>query len=197
MEKSIESRDNKELKAYLKDLVEDLDYEISSTLQKWRTKAGNWFWRGISVIGYPYIWTAVAILFSIFDLFHVAYVIMFSGLTSLITFPLKSHFRRKRPFKTYKDIIPLNRVKEKDFSFPSGHTYNATVTSVSLALCYGGIISLLLMVGLAILVAVSRIYLGVHYLSDVAVGFILGLIFAFVVFLFFPYILVLHNLTLN
>ena len=53
------------------------------------------------------------------------------------------------------------------------------------------------MIGLAILVAVSRIYLGGHYLSDVAVGFILGLIFAYIVFLFFPYILVLHDLTLN
>jgi len=58
------------------------------------------------------------------------------------------------------------------FSFPSGHTITAFAVAVSLSIFYPG-----LSVGLlfcASSVAISRIMLGMHFLTDVLVGALLG-----------------------
>ncbi|MHA1147182.1 MAG: phosphatase PAP2 family protein [Promethearchaeota archaeon] len=198
MTEASERKQSKDLIPLIRDTIEEFDFDVSSTLQKWRTKIGNGFWRSISFAGYPYIWFGVAIIFAFLDIFHVSYVILFAELSGLITFPIKKQFQRKRPYIAHpEDIIPLKREREKDFSFPSGHTYNATVSGVSLALCYGGFISLFLMIGLAIMVGVSRVYIGVHFFSDVVGGFFLGLIIAYIISLFFPFIMILHVITLE
>ncbi len=189
------SNDSKELVPFIKDIVSDIDYAVMTKLQAWRTKFGTYFWKTWSFCGYPFVWLTVGIICAFLDLFHVLYVISFAECSSLIAvFPIKNHYRRERPFKRYKTLSPLTN--EKNFSFPSGHAYNATVNGVALALCYGGLISLGLMIGLAILVAVSRVYLGVHYPSDVAMAFVFGLIVAFIISLCFPLILILNDLTL-
>jgi undecaprenyl-diphosphatase len=58
------------------------------------------------------------------------------------------------------------------FSFPSGHTITAFGVSVALASFYPTLWPALLFCALSI--AVSRILLGMHFLSDVVVGAILG-----------------------
>ena len=198
MVETTEDKQNKDIIPYIRETIEGFDFDISSILQKWRTKIGNGFWRSISFAGYPYIWAGVAILFGFLDMYHVSYVIMFAGLSGLITFPIKNQFQRKRPYNAHPNLlIPIKREREKDFSFPSGHTYNATVSGVSLALCYGGFISLFLMIGLGILVGTSRVYLGAHFFSDVVAGFFLGLFMAFIISFFFPFIMILHFITLE
>ncbi len=72
------------------------------------------------------------------------------------------------------------------FSFPSGHTVNAMSFWVTLALLCGGHVEhqrpRRFLVGFAVsigaLVAVSRLYLGVHYPSDTLGGALLGLAWA-------------------
>ena len=54
----------------IKELIIELDFEVSTALQKWRTNIGNGFWKSISFAGYPYIWAGVAILFAFFDMFQ-------------------------------------------------------------------------------------------------------------------------------
>lgn len=82
-------------------------------------------------------------------------------------------------------------VAETGFSFPSGH---AAVSLVFFALLYmslseylsgraGGIriwrwIGLILALLMPVLIGFSRVYLGVHYLSDVLAGFVFGAIVA-------------------
>jgi undecaprenyl-diphosphatase len=95
----------------------------------------------------------------------------------ILTVGLKLGFHRERPF--FSD--PL--ASESSYSFPSGHA------SVSLAV-YGTIAfiaarqlsnvraRLALLVAAAILImliGISRLYLGVHFLTDVIAGFSLGL----------------------
>ena len=95
----------------------------------------------------------------------------------ILTFGLKLGFERERPF------FPDPLATESTYSFPSGHAY------VSLAV-YGtiGYIAarhattrgrqigiLVAAAGLILLIGFSRLYLGVHYLSDVIAGFSLGL----------------------
>lgn len=88
---------------------------------------------------------------------------------------LKGIFQRERP-----DILPL--IEQGGYSFPSGHAMNAIIF-------YGAAIFLLIKLlnpgllraaGIAvaailvILIGLSRIYLGVHYPSDVIAGFSIG-----------------------
>jgi undecaprenyl-diphosphatase len=58
-------------------------------------------------------------------------------------------------------------------SFPSGHAATAFAAAVAVALVYPRLGRPLL--ALAVVIAVSRVYLGVHYVLDVAVGTLLGI----------------------
>lgn len=178
-------------------VIQELDYEISSGLQQLRTKFGNYFWKFLTQAGYPYPWILIGFIFGvILDFYHVGYVLTFAGLSSLLTvIPLKLYSKRRRPYDKHLDLKPLKRERENDWSFPSGHTYYATVSGLSLAFCYGGFYSIILMGGLGILVAVSRMYLGVHFLTDVVFAYFLGVLVAYLIYLSFPHIMVLHYLT--
>lgn len=85
---------------------------------------------------------------------------------------IKSIVKRPRPCHTYKNVDILVPIPS-DFSFPSGHTTSSFACSTIMLLYYSplGIVGMIY----AILTAVSRIYLFVHYLSDVLFGVFLGI----------------------
>lgn len=89
----------------------------------------------------------------------------------LIYFVLKNSFRRNRPADAIADfssfIIPSDK-----FSFPSGHTSAAFLFVVFIGYLIPALMPFLL--GWAVLVAMSRIFLGVHFPTDTVVGAILG-----------------------
>jgi undecaprenyl-diphosphatase len=94
---------------------------------------------------------------------------------------IKRSFTRPRPYMVDENINIFHNPL-KDYSFPSGHTTAifSLTTTISLALPW---LACLLYV-LAVIVGLSRIYLGLHYPVDVGIGAIIGFIFAVAVHLF-------------
>ncbi len=96
---------------------------------------------------------------------------------------LKNIFARERP-----DILQL--IQETNYSFPSGHSMtNAALYTMAIMLVNHYIknkktkYSLCIAFSLIpILIGISRIYLGVHYLGDVVGGFLLGISIAIIIY---------------
>ena len=90
---------------------------------------------------------------------------------------VKHIIRRSRP-----DVLKL--IKQGGFSFPSGHSmiavcmYGYLIYTVNKRFTnkYLKFISIFMLVVLIISIGLSRVYVGVHYISDVIAGYILALI---------------------
>lgn len=84
---------------------------------------------------------------------------------------LKPLFARARPFEL-KESLELLIKRPIDYSFPSGHTMSSFAAATVLLYTNKkyGIMALIL----AVLIAYSRLYLYVHYPSDILVGIIIG-----------------------
>ena len=86
---------------------------------------------------------------------------------------LKNVFARTRPFDV-NEAVQLLIAAPKDFSFPSGHT-GASFAAVA-ALYFAGEKKLWkASLVLAVLIAVSRMYLYVHYPTDILGGMLVGI----------------------
>jgi undecaprenyl-diphosphatase len=84
---------------------------------------------------------------------------------------LKNLLVRERPYMTHAAIVCAGKPLDR-FSFPSGHTLHAvsfTLITVSAFPALG-----LVLVPIALLIALSRVVLGLHYPSDVFAGALLG-----------------------
>lgn len=95
------------------------------------------------------------------------------SISALLVRTIKNIIKRKRPYDSLKDIRAL-KVGVDTFSFPSGHTTTAFTFAVSISLMLLNPMTTVFLVTLAFLIAFSRLYLGVHYPSDILVGMILG-----------------------
>lgn len=88
---------------------------------------------------------------------------------------IKDIFRRQRPHQVAPDEIIGKRAETATgYSFPSGHSQNISSTLCAFALWIKKRWFYVLTVVMCLLVGLSRLYLGVHFPTDVVVGLMLG-----------------------
>jgi Membrane-associated phospholipid phosphatase len=91
---------------------------------------------------------------------------------------IKNLVRRERPFVSIHEIKLLVKAPSS-FSFPSGHTASSFTAATMLSSYFKKY--RIAIFSLAILIAFSRIYLMVHYFTDVLGGAILGIVMALLI----------------
>jgi undecaprenyl-diphosphatase len=99
-----------------------------------------------------------------------------AGLALLIAQPLANAIDRARPFVDHPAQAHLLVARSTDPSFPSDHATGAFAIAVAIWLYdrTAGAVFLTL----AVLVSVARVYVGIHYPSDVLGGAVLGTLVA-------------------
>lgn len=103
------------------------------------------------------------------------------GLGAILTNVLiKKIVARPRPFDVYNAILPLIP-EPSDYSFPSGHTCASFACAWIAWRMLSGKQAAGFMI-IAILISFSRMYLGVHYPTDVLGGIVVGIVSAELVY---------------
>ena len=121
------------------------------------------------------VWATVMVVFFLMPHYREAGVVMFFVLAAcgvLTNFVLKPLVARPSPCHTYPDQkLLVNR--PTDYSFPSGHTMSSF--GAALIIFHANHALGIVAFTFAFLMAFSRLYLFVHYPSDVLTGVVLGL----------------------
>jgi undecaprenyl-diphosphatase len=128
-----------------------------------------------SRLGDGWIWYSVGIALLLFggDLRYVAFAASAAAeAAAVVVFgAIKKVSKRKRPCHLeahcWANVLPPDQ-----FSFPSGHSISAFAIAIPLCIFYPQMQAALLVLSLSI--AISRVILGMHFVSDVVVGSLLG-----------------------
>lgn len=151
--------------------------EVVEWIQSYQNGVFDAFFNFISFLGEEYVYIVVlSILYFAYD----KKMGEFSGFTLFIAgalnSTLKGLFSAQRPFQKYPDrVTNLRPETSGGYSFPSGHTqmFSTFVFGLGFYKKHKRIIIGALILG--ILMGISRMYLGVHFLEDVLVSLILGI----------------------
>ncbi|HAZ19767.1 MAG TPA: hypothetical protein DCY75_06300 [Clostridiales bacterium] len=107
------------------------------------------------------------------------YTMLYAGLFGMaLNLLLKAWFQVERPWvkDEFFTIVEAARATAGGFSFPSGHTQNATVLYSGLFVYFKNKYAKTVCVLMILLIAFSRMYLGVHTPLDVITAMILGVL---------------------
>ncbi|OTG84758.1 phosphatase PAP2 family protein [Acinetobacter sp. ANC 4648] len=151
------------------------------------------FFKIISRLGDGVFWYAMLILIwiqkSLAYGFQLFYIVLSGSLGTGIYKFLKHKTTRPRPYQVHQVIILGERPLDH-FSFPSGHTLHAVMATIVLG--YIQPLMLFLMLPFTVLVALSRMVLGLHYPTDVIIGALIGATMAICIIVAAPF----FNITL-
>ncbi|NLC66679.1 MAG: phosphatase PAP2 family protein [Clostridium sp.] len=105
-------------------------------------------------------------------------------LSGTIIYLTKRIINKERPYQNIDGIKSIKIGVDK-YSFPSGHSSAAFTIGTIFSLFGSNYLISIFFIILSALVAFSRIYLGVHYLTDTIAGSIIGALSSLVVYKIF------------
>jgi len=112
--------------------------------------------------------------------FEVGLLSFTAQVTSLgLTVGIKELFGRPRPFETLSDVRVKHRWSAGGYSFPSGHTSQAFAIATIFSLKFHKASVIVPSVLWATAIGYGRIFLGVHYPTDVLGGAVIGVVSGF------------------
>ena len=156
-------------------IIQPLDWMIYHLVQNLRCDFMTFFFKLCSTLGSTWFYVLLVVVLMFLkdkkELLIGIHLLIIQGMNRII----KALVKRPRPPQIY------HLVKETNYSFPSGHSMSAMIGYGLLvlevqksSLKYKKVIEIFLMM-MIFLIGLSRIYLGVHYFSDVIGGFLLSL----------------------
>jgi membrane-associated phospholipid phosphatase len=160
-----------------------IDSEVHQWARTAYTSGSTRFFTALTLIGTP---VGLGVLIAIIGLLLIlrkrwrwaAYLLFTSGVGGLLNLQLKAYFARARP-----ELSEALR-HASGYSFPSGHAMGSTIVFGALSyLAFRSIprwreraAVIALCVSMIVAIASSRIYLGVHWISDIGAGIAAGVI---------------------
>ena len=153
------------------------DQAILYVIYSFSSPALNTFFIGITQFGGVLVVTSITLLLGISLLYRKMYskallVACGVGGGALLGFAFKSLFERNRP------DLWVWIINETNFSFPSGHSVASAALALSLIVIFWNTKWRGVVIGIALaytfLIGLSRMYLGVHFPTDVVGGWLLA-----------------------
>lgn len=151
-------------------------------LEKIRMPFLNEFMLLVTKLGEETVFLAVAIIFFwCIDKYHGYYILSVGYFGTITNQFLKLWFRIPRPWILDENFTILEQARESasGYSFPSGHTQSAVGTFGSIAYTVKERAIRIPCILAAVLVGLSRMYIGVHTPLDVCVSVIIGVVLIF------------------
>lgn len=162
-----------------KGMMVRVDLAVTNWLQTHGTEKGESIFSAISLLGGPVLAALLVVTTVVLlvrrDWRHLAVLAVTCGGGALLNVVLKFVFHRARP--------PFaSEFNATSWSFPSGHAMDSLIAYGLLAYWVasrfprGRTAAIVALAALVALIGYARIYLGVHYLSDVVAGYTAGFI---------------------
>ncbi len=160
------------------------DVSLLARIATWHTEAGKLFFLAMTYLGEWYVAGALILFLTLAFLWYRQYFLILplwfcTGGAMVVTMLLKHFIDRARPIG--------GLIVETGGSMPSGHATIAVALYGFIAWYlyrserqYGTKLDVPLLIILILLISFSRLYLGVHYPSDVLAGMFVGTIFLFI-----------------
>ena len=154
--------------------------EFLRILENIRIPVLNEFMLAITTLGEETAFLVIALILFWCVNKYLGYYILSVGFAGVVTNQfLKLSFRIPRPWVLDENftILEQARAAATGYSFPSGHTQSAVGTFGGIAYASRNKVLRIVCMILAVLVAFSRMYIGVHTPKDVIVSVVIGIIF--------------------
>ncbi|MEC9484809.1 MAG: phosphatase PAP2 family protein [Candidatus Izemoplasma sp.] len=161
--------------------------EAVEFIQQFRTPFFDLFFNFISFLGEETMYMLVlAIVYFGIDKTKGEFLAFMLFTAGFLNGLLKGSIGAQRPFEKYPDrVTNLRPQTTGGSSFPSGHTQHFTTFLMGGALLLKQKKYIAIAIGMGLLMGLSRLYLGVHFLEDVLTSVVLGVITAYIGFYIF------------